>query len=290
MADGRTPPLTRAIAGIDQPWPLVMGIVNVTNDSFHDGGRYTDTEAAIAHGRRLADEGAVILDVGGESTRPGAEPVTEDEELRRVLPVVEALAADGHVVSIDTRKAAVMALAVEAGARMINDTTALRYDSAAMSIAASLDVPIVLMHSRGEPANMQTMTQYEDLVGDVAEELTARIEACKGAGIKRERLIVDPGIGFAKTARQCAELLRHMAVLHDLGCPLLIGASRKSFIGALAGTERTDDRLPGSIAAALWAAQQGAAIVRVHDVAETVQALAIFRALCYKDAQRTEAE
>jgi dihydropteroate synthase len=282
----RRPP----IAGIEGPWPLVMGIVNVTPDSFHDGGRRLDPQAAIEHGRTLADAGAAILDVGGESTRPGAKEVTEEEELARVMPVVEALAADGHVVSVDTRKAAVMARAVSAGARMINDITALRHDPQSLAVAARLDVPVVLMHSRGEPAHMQSLTQYDDLIANVLAELAARVKACLAAGMNKHHLIIDPGLGFAKDAGQSARLLSHMAEFHRLECPVLIGASRKSFIGELAGAARTDDRLPGSLAAALWAAQQGAAILRVHDVAETIQALAIFRTLCYKDGESTEVE
>ena len=278
------------IAGITAPWPLVMGIVNVTPDSFHDGGERLDSDAAIAHGRDLAAAGAVILDIGGESTRPGAGEVSSEAELERVIPVIRALADDGHVVSVDTRKAAVMTGAVAAGARMINDITALRHDPESLALVASLEVPVVLMHSRGTPGDMQTKTGYDDVIADVMGDLAARIAACVAGGVARDRLIIDPGLGFAKTARQSAALLADIVRFHALGCPLLIGASRKSFIGALTRTARSEDRLPGSLAAALWAGQQGAAIVRVHDVGETVQALEIFRALCYIDGNEELAE
>jgi dihydropteroate synthase len=278
------------IAGITAPWPLVMGIVNVTPDSFHDGGQRLDPDAAIAHGRDLAVAGAAILDIGGESTRPGAGEISSEAELERVIPVIRALADGGHVVSVDTRKAAVMAGAVAAGARMINDVTALRHDPESLALVAGLEVPVVLMHSRGTPGDMQTRTGYDDVVGDVMSDLAARIAACVEGGVAQDRLIIDPGLGFAKTARQSAALLGDIARFHALGCPLLIGASRKTFIGALSGTARSADRLPGSLAAALWAGQQGAAIVRVHDVAETVQALEIFRALCYIDGNDEMAE
>lgn len=280
------------IVGMNQPWPLVMGIVNVTPDSFHDGDRHADAQAAIAHGRALAAAGAAILDVGGESTRPGADPVGETAELSRVIPVIAALAGDGHVVSIDTRNATVMENAVNAGARMINDVSALSHDPQSLATATRANVAVVLMHSRGTPADMQSQVDYDDLISDVLAALTARIEACLGAGMDRAQLIIDPGLGFAKTAPQSAALLANMARFHALGCPVLIGASRKSFIGALtaaagiAATDGSNDRLPGSLAAALWAAERGAAILRVHDVKETVQALAIFRALCYKESHR----
>jgi dihydropteroate synthase len=275
------------IAGLDLPWPLIMGIVNVTPDSFHDGGRRLDPDAAIAHGRALAAAGAAILDIGGESTRPGADAVPVEEELARVIPVIEVLAAEGLVLSVDTRHAAVMAAAVKAGARMINDVTALRHDPDSLACAARLAVPVVLMHSRGQPSNMQSMTRYDDLMMDVFDALAARVAACATAGMDPGQLLIDPGLGFAKDAAQSTELLRQMASFHALGCPVLIGASRKSFIGDLTGAARSDDRLPGSLAAAFWAMQQGAAILRVHDVAETVQTMAMFRSLCYKGPEHS---
>ncbi len=271
-----------SIAGLKGPWPLIMGIVNVTPDSFHDGGGRLDPNAAIAHGRALASAGAAVLDIGGESTRPGANAVPVAEELARVIPVIEALAGEDLVLSVDTRHAAVMAAAIKAGARMINDVTALRHDPDSLDCAAGLAVPVVLMHSRGEPSSMQTMTHYDDLIMDVFDALAARVAACAAAGMDRGQLLIDPGLGFAKDAAQSAELLRQMTSFHALGCPVLIGPSRKSFIGNLTGARRSEDRLPGSLAAALWAMLQGAAVLRVHDVAETAQMMAMFQCLCYK--------
>ncbi len=277
-----------AIAGCHQlqyeSGPLIMGIVNVTPDSFHDGGRL-DADTAIAHGRALAAAGAAVLDVGGESTRPGATEVPVAEEIARVIPVIEALAGDGLVVSVDTRKAEVMTAAVEAGARMINDVTALRYNPDSICRAARLAVPVVLMHSRGTPETMRALTRYDDLIMDVFDDLSARIESCLAAGMVRENLLIDPGLGFAKNPEQSVALLRGMAHFHALGCPVLIGASRKSFVGKLVGSTATEELLSGSLAAAMWAAQQGAAVLRVHDVYETAQTMAIFESLCYKGPQ-----
>ena len=262
-----------------------MGIVNVTPDSFHDGGQNLDPNTAIARGRALAASGAAILDIGGESTRPGAEAVSVAEELARVIPVIEVLAHEGLVISVDTRKAEVMEQAVKAGARMINDVTALRHEPDSLARAAKLTgaqaVFVVLMHSRGQPSDMQSMTRYDDLIMDVFDDLAARVEACVAAGIDRDRLLIDPGLGFAKDAEQSIRLLRQMATFHALGCSVLVGASHKSFIGSLTDAARSEDRMSGSLAAALWAAQQGAAILRVHDVAETAQTMAIYRSLCY---------
>ncbi len=273
------------ITGSEQPQSksgaLIMGIVNVTPDSFHDGGRL-NADAAIAHGRALAAAGAAILDVGGESTRPGATEVPVAEEIARITPVIEALASDGLMVSVDTRKGEVMTAAVKAGARMINDVTALRYHPDSIDRAAELALPVVLMHSRGTPETMRSMTHYIDLIMDVFDDLSARIEACLTAGMTRENLLIDPGLGFAKKPDQSVALLRGMAHFHALGCPVLIGASRKSFVGKLAGSTVNEELLSGSLAATMWAAQQGAAVLRVHDVAETVQTMAIFKSLCYK--------
>jgi dihydropteroate synthase len=265
-----------ALAGFGPKRPLVMGIVNATPDSFSDAGRFFDPDAAIAQGRALRIQGADLLDVGGESTRPGATPVEVEEEKRRVLPVVHALAADGPV-SIDTRNAATMQAALAAGATMLNDVSALTHDPASRDVARSAAVPVVLMHMRGEPHSMQSLTDYDDVLLDVLDELEQRVEAAVAAGIARARLVIDPGLGFAKTPAQSATLLAQLAVFHTLGLPLLVGASRKSLIGHLAGTATPSDRLGGSVAAALEAARQGAAIVRVHDVASTVQALAVWR-------------
>jgi dihydropteroate synthase len=256
-----------------------MAIVNVTPDSFSDQGRHFPTEAAIEHGRRLAEEGAEILDIGGESTRPGSGPVPLDEELRRVMPVLEGLI--GRVparVSIDTRKAEVMRRAAAAGVHMINDVSALTHDPRSMRIAAESGLPIVLMHSPGDPRTMQQLAHYDDVVLDVYDALQARIEACERHGIARTRLVIDPGIGFGKTAEHNLKLLASMSIFHALGVPVLLGASRKSFIGTLTGVVDPSERIAGSIGAALAGAAQGVQILRVHDVAETRQALAVWRA------------
>jgi len=271
-------------------WPLVMGIINVTPDSFHDGSRYNFQMAAINQGRTLAAAGAAILDVGGESTRPGASFVPIDVELTRVIPVIKTLAEDGFTISVDTRKPEVMEHAVAVGANMINDITALRHEPKSLKVAAALEVPVVLMHSRGSPSEMQNQLNYEDVVVEVYNDLAERVKACITAGIPRNRLILDPGIGFAKDAEQSIQILANLDKIQDLGLPIMIGASRKSFIGLTTNTPNSNDRLPGSIAVALWAAQKGAAIIRVHDVIETVQALAILKALCYKEANNKAAE
>ncbi len=265
--------------GFDLSRPLVMGIVNVTPDSFSDGGDHDDSAAAIAHGRRLLAEGADILDIGGESTRPGAEPVPVAVEIARVVPVIQALAAQGAVISIDTRHAAVMQAAAAAGAKIINDVTALTGDPDSLSMAAALGLPVVLMHIQGEPQTMQVAPCYGDVTSEVFHWLGARIEAAMAAGIAREKIAVDPGIGFGKDLSHNVELLARTTTLHGLGCPILIGVSRKRFIAALSKGEAPKDRVPGSIATALHALGQGAQILRVHDVAATVQAVAVWQAL-----------
>ena len=267
------------IAGLAMDRPRLMGIVNVTPDSFSDGGHWLDAGAAIAHGLQLEAEGADILDIGGESTRPGAEPIGVDEELRRVIPVVTALVRQARVpVSIDTRNAKVMRRAVDAGARIINDVAALGHGPDALQVAAGTGLPVVLMHAQGDPRTMQLNPRYDDVVLDVYDWLEARVVACEGAGIPRERLVVDPGIGFGKTAEHNLALIGSLSVLHGLGCPILLGASRKSFIGRLSGGAPADKRMPGSVAAALLGAAQGVQILRVHDVAATRQALAVWEA------------
>ena len=271
-------PRTR-LAGLDLSRPHIMGIVNVTPDSFSDGGAHAATDTAIAHALELESAGATILDIGGESTRPGSDPVPLDEERARVLPVIEGLAGQCEArISVDTRKAVLMREAVEAGAEIINDVSALTHDPDAIETVAELGVPVVLMHALGDPKTMQDDPQYEDVLLDVFDYLEARIEACLRGGIPKERLIVDPGIGFGKTLTHNLELLRSAALFHGLGVPLLIGASRKRFIGTLTGVEVAQDRLAGSLAAALAAVSQGAQIVRVHDVAQTRQALAVWQA------------
>ncbi|MBS0408280.1 MAG: dihydropteroate synthase [Proteobacteria bacterium] len=255
-----------------------MGIVNVTPDSFSDGGRGPD--AAIAHARRLIAEGADILDVGGESTRPGAEPVPEAEEIARVLPVIEAIAAEGGArLSIDTMKPAVARAAVAAGATMWNDVAALGFSPDSPALAAELGCEVVLMHMRGTPRTMIAEARYGDLLAEVEAELLARVEAALAAGVARERIWLDPGLGFAKTADQSLEQLRQLDRFVGLGFPVLLGASRKSFFKAVDPAAVTaDDRLGASIAAALLGAQAGVAAVRVHDVRETVQALNVWAA------------
>lgn len=266
-------------AGLPRERPLLMGVLNVTPDSFSDGGLFLETGAAIEQGRRLAAEGAAIVDVGGESTRPGSQAVPLEEELRRVLPVVRALAGDGICVSIDTRKAAVMAAALEAGARIVNDVSALQHDPDSLGLVASRGATVVLMHCQGEPATMQVQPIYDRAALDVYDHLEARIQACEAGGIDRTRLIVDPGIGFGKTVAHNLEILHHLGIYHGLGVALLLGVSRKSFIARAAGEAPVDQRLGGSLAAALFGYRQGASILRVHDVAATRQAVRIWNAM-----------
>jgi dihydropteroate synthase len=263
----------RAAAG-----PLVCGIVNVTPDSFSDGGRFLRPRDAVAHGLRLAGEGADLLDVGGESTRPGARPPSLAEELRRVLPVVEELAARTSVpVSVDTSRPEVMRAAVAAGAAMVNDVRALTRPGA-LETAAGLEVPVCLMHMQGSPGDMQRGPRYADVVAEVRRFLQQRLRVCLDAGIRREHLVVDPGFGFGKTLEHNLDLLRALPLLADLGVPVLVGVSRKSMVGELTG-RGVADRLAGSVAAALLAAQRGAAVLRVHDVAATRDALAVLAAV-----------
>lgn len=264
-----------AIAGLDMGRPQIMGIVNVTPDSFFDGGQHEQTQAAVAHGLALYKAGAAILDIGGESTRPGAEIVPFEAELARVVPVIRELKAQtSAVISIDTRKAAVMQAAVEAGADIINDVSALTFDSeAAAAVAAKLDVPVILMHAQGTPETMQDDPHYDDVLLDVYEGLHARMEAALAAGISREKLIVDPGIGFGKTTAHNAAIMAGLSLFHGLGVPVLLGCSRKRFIAALSDNAPVEARLPGSLAGALQGVSQGVQILRVHDVAETRQAL-----------------
>ncbi len=282
-----TPPPPRGEGDKNGQWskPLIMGIVNVTPDSFSDGGLNADTERAIAHGMKLVREGADILDVGGESTRPGSQPVAEDEELRRVIPVVEALAKAGPFVSVDTRKASVMRAALRAGAKMINDVSALTFDPQAMAVMAEASCPVVLMHAQGDPKTMQLNPVYDDVALDVFDFLEQRIAACIAAGIPRARIIADPGIGFGKSFRHNLDLLRQFTLFHGLGVPLLMGLSRKGFVGALTGESQAANRVHGSVGGAVWSALNGAHILRVHDVKGTVEALAV--ALAAADPETT---
>ncbi len=267
------------VLGLAMERAVVVGVINVTPDSFSDGGDHEAPDAAIARGRALAAAGAEILDVGGESTRPDAEPVTPERELARVLPVVRGLAAAGHAVSIDTRRAAVMTAAFEAGAKMLNDVSALTFDSASLAAAAAARGPVVLMHARGDPKTMQVDPVYEHAALDIYDYLEARIEACVAAGLERRRIIVDPGIGFGKTVEHNIDILQHLSLYHGLGCPLLLGVSRKSFIGRIAGVDAPKERLPGSLASGLNGLDQGVQMLRVHDVAETAQAVAVWNAM-----------
>jgi dihydropteroate synthase len=260
----------------------VMGVLNATPDSFSDGGRFADLDAALARARQLIADGADIIDVGGESTRPGAEPVDEDEEIARVEPLIRALAAESTVrISVDTRKPAVARAAVAAGATIWNDVTALSHAPDSLATAAALGCDVVLMHMQGEPGTMQAEPRYDDVVSEVVEFLAARAEAATAAGVLRQRIWIDPGIGFGKhmTAHNLP-LLGHLGRIVALGFPVLLGASRKSFISALDDASRpADERLGGSIAAALAGAAAGIAAVRVHDVRDTVQALRVWTAI-----------
>jgi len=258
--------------------PLVMGVVNVTPDSFSDGGRHFDPRAAIMAANAMLEAGADLIDVGGESTRPGAAPVDAEAETARVLPVIREIAKDAPV-SVDTRHAATMRAALEAGAEAVNDVTALRHDPEAMAAVAEAGCPVILMHMPGtDPATMQDRATYADVVVEVADFLAARVAACEAAGIPRHRIAVDPGIGFGKTMEHNLELLDRLPILLGLGCPILVGASRKRFVGTLSGTAAPRDRMAGSLGVATAAAARGASVLRVHDVAETVAALRLWRA------------
>jgi dihydropteroate synthase len=251
----------------------VMGVVNVTPDSFSDGGRFLDTDRAVAHGRALVAAGADIVDIGGESTRPGSRPVALEEELRRVLPVVEALAADGSVpVSIDTSKAPVAAAALQAGAVIVNDVTALLGDPDLTGVVADAGAALVVMHMQGEPATMQDAPHYDDVTREVVDLLVRRLDVARSAGVRADALIADPGIGFGKTAAHNLELLARLAdIVAMVGVPVMVGASRKGFLGRLTGTDRADARDDATLATTVWSFTQGARIVRVHDVASSAR-------------------
>jgi dihydropteroate synthase len=259
--------------------PLVMGIVNVTADSFSDGGDHLDAGRAIEAGLAMRVAGADVVDVGGESTRPGALPVSPKEEQARVVAVIRALAGEGVVVSIDSRNAATMRAALDAGARIVNDVSALTHDAAAAGLVAERGCPVVLMHMRHDPASMTALARYDDVAVEVTRELAGRVAAAEAAGIERARIAVDPGIGFAKNHAHNIALLPRLALLANLGCPIVVGVSRKRFIGRLAGVAEPRRRLPGSLAAGLLALSHGAAMLRVHDVGQTVQAMRVWRGL-----------
>jgi len=267
-------------AGLALNRPRLMGILNVTPDSFSDGGRYLDPKAALGHAAEIS-RAADILDIGGESTRPGAAEVPVAEEVARTSPVIEALRQAGHrgPVSIDTRKALVAAAAIQAGADLVNDVSGLEFDPMLGPLIAREKVPVILMHAQGQPATMQDNPSYGNVLLDVYDALAARISAATAMGISRGRIAIDPGIGFGKTAEHNLALIRGLSLFHGLGCPILLGASRKRFIGAIGKSERAEGRVPGSIAVALAGIAQGVQITRVHDAAETRQALRLWQAL-----------
>jgi len=263
----------RRWAGLTLDRPRVMGVLNVTPDSFSDGGEHLDPRQAVAAGLRLAEEGADIIDVGGESTRPGASAVGADLEQARILPVISALAGHGLLVSVDTRNASTMAAALDAGATVVNDISGLAHDPRACAVVAERGCPVVMMHMRGEPDTMEALVVYDDVVSDVRHELAARVDAAERAGVRRENIVLDPGISFAKRWEQNTTLLRGIPRLAELGFPIMVGVSRKLFVRSLPRGDRPKDRFAGSLAAGLFAVAQGASILRVHDVAGTVQAL-----------------
>jgi dihydropteroate synthase len=276
-AEMRAPSFCCGRFTFDLARPLVMGILNVTPDSFSDGGRYVERDRALAHARQMRDDGADLIDIGGESSRPGAMPVPEDVELARVLPLVSTLAAEGFALAVDTRKPAVMRAVAAEGAAMINDIEALTAPDALEACAAT-NVGVCLMHMQREPRTMQAAPAYADVVAEVGDFLTARAAACEAAGIARERIAIDPGFGFGKTLAHNLALLRSLGTLAATGYPVVAGLSRKASLGEITG-RGVDERLPASLAAALSAVARGAAVVRVHDVRATVDALKVWRAV-----------
>lgn len=269
-----------AIAGCDMGRVTLMGILNVTPDSFSDGGRYHAPEAAVAQARALAADGAGIIDIGGESTRPGAAPVPIDEEIARIEAPIAAVSALSDVpISIDTRKAAVAQAALTAGAALVNDVSGFTYDAALAPLCAARQVPICIMHAQGDPQTMQDAPTYSDVRLDVFDFLASRVEALVALGVPRGQILVDPGIGFGKTLEHNLMLLRDISLFHGLGCPILLGASRKRFIGTISQADAADTRVMGSVSVALHGAAQGVQVLRVHDVKETRQALALWRAI-----------
>jgi dihydropteroate synthase len=279
--------ITNQVAALDQlknshsraPIPKIMGILNVTPDSFSDGGQHFDASIAIKRAQEMVAEGADILDIGGESTRPGADIVSVEDEIRRVVPVIEGCKTLNVEISIDTRKEPVMKAAVAAGATLINDVSALEFDAKSLDFLASNTLPVCLMHSSADPKVMQINPEYSHVLLDVIDYLRRRIEGCEKVGINRNRIIVDPGIGFGKTPDHNLTLIKGLPFLQSLGCRILLGASRKSFIGRLDGDIRTENRIGGSIATALYGAMAGVGILRVHDVQETRQAVKIWQSI-----------
>ena len=265
------------VAGLTLDRPRIMGILNVTPDSFSDGGDHLAPASALAHARAMAADGAAILDIGGESTRPGAADVPVPEEIARTAPVIAALAGVAPI-SIDTRKAAVARAALAAGAALVNDVSAFLHDPAMAGVVAAAGAPVCLMHAQGTPQTMQADPRYDDVLLDVYDHLAARVAAAEAAGIPRDRILVDPGIGFGKTQAHNLALLARLSLFHALGCPILLGVSRKRFIGTIGQAAEPKARMPGSVAVALAGVAQGAQVIRVHDVAETRQALALWQA------------
>ncbi|MFV0294290.1 MAG: dihydropteroate synthase [Paracoccus sp. (in: a-proteobacteria)] len=271
----------RSICGLRMNRPSIMGIINATPDSFSDGGLYD----GVRQGRAMIAEGADLLDIGGESTRPGAADVAVDDEAGRVVPVIEALYDSGVPISVDTRKAGVAQAAVQAGAGLINDVSGFDHDPDLASLVAGAGLPVCLMHAQGVPATMQDDPYYDDVLLDVYDALSARVERAESAGILRSRILVDPGIGFGKTVTHNVAILERISLFHGLGCPVLLGVSRKRFIGKLAGVEAPRDRAPGTLALTLAAVSQGIQVHRVHDVATMVQGLALWQAVCERAEQ-----
>lgn len=268
------------IAGLSFDRPKIMGILNVTPDSFSDGGKFSSAAAGVVHARTMIDAGADILDIGGESTRPGAKEVELVEEIRRTEPVIRAIRNESAIpISIDTRKAPVGQAALEAGANLINDVAAFSFDPELASVAAKSGAPVCLMHAQGSPEDMQNDPSYGDVLFDVYDYLQSRIEVAESAGIRRDQIIVDPGIGFGKTQEHNLRLLKGLSLFHGLGCPILLGVSRKRFIGTIGNAPEADQRAPGSVAVAMAGISQGVQILRVHDVADTAQALALHMAV-----------
>ena len=275
LTNPRTP-----VAGLELDGPRLMGILNSTPDSFSDGGQFNSVETGVSHALQMIKNGADIIDIGGESTRPGARLVTPEQEVSRTIPVIEAIRANSPIpISIDTRKASVAGAAIAAGATIVNDVSAFSFDAQLADLVAKSEVPICLMHAQGDPATMQKDPIYDNVLLDVYDYLAERITIATAAGIARRNIIIDPGIGFGKTVEHNLTLIRNIALFHSLGCPILLGASRKRFIGTLSGTTDASERMPGSIAVALAGISQGVQITRVHDIAETRQAVTLWSAL-----------
>ena len=268
-----------AVAAMTLSQPRLMGILNVTPDSFSDGGQFLDKEAAVGQAIRMAATGADIIDIGGESTRPGAEEVPREQEIERTIPVITAIHNETHIpISIDTRKADVAFAAIKAGATMVNDVSALTYDTNLAKLTAEMGLPVCMMHAQGDPATMQKEPRYENVLLDVYDYLAARIEVAVKAGLDRKSLVIDPGIGFGKTLDHNLTLLRNISLFHSLGCPILLGASRKRFIGTLGNVPEAANRMPGTIGVMLAAVAQGVQIHRVHDIEASRQALTLWQA------------